>query len=258
MSLKGKIALIVGGSQGIGEAVAHRLASDGACVGIVASSSLRKAEAVAAQIGKSGGDAFACAFDVRDFPAVKAEVDRIVAERGSVDILFNGADVFYPTPVAGAEAFDARAASDMIDINLKGSLNTIAAVTPHMKDRRAGNIVNVSSCAGVMGQGTYSTYCATKSAIIMLTRALAIELAPFDINVNAIAPGNTETPINEDIRTKPELAGFLQSITDKTPSNHTYSSPEDMANLVAFLVSGQARAMHGSTVLIDEGFSAGL
>ena len=92
----------------------------------------------------------------------------------------------------------------------------------------------------------------------MLTRALAIELAPFDINVNAIAPGNTETPINEDIRTRPELAEFLQAITDKTPSNRTYSSPEDMANLVSFLVSGQARAMHGSTVLIDEGFSAGL
>jgi NAD(P)-dependent dehydrogenase (short-subunit alcohol dehydrogenase family) len=91
-----------------------------------------------------------------------------------------------------------------------------------------------------------------------MTRALAIELAPHGINVNAIAPGNTATPMNEDIRTKPELASFLNAMAARTPSGQTYSSIEDMAGLVAFLVSGEARAMHGATVLMDEGFSAGL
>lgn len=92
----------------------------------------------------------------------------------------------------------------------------------------------------------------------MLTRAMALELAPLGININAIAPGNTETPINQDIRTKPELSEFLAMLTERTPSNRVYSSPDDMAKLAVFLASDDAVAMHGSTVLMDEGFTAGL
>ena len=255
MKLEGKIAVVIGGTQGIGESVAKRLAADGANVGVVASASLPKAQAVADAIKASGGNAFAERADVTDADALKVMVARIVKEYGGVDIMVNCAGVFYPTPAGETSSSQV---DRMVDINLKGSFHAVSAVAPFMKVAGGGKIVSVSSCAGFMGMANYALYCATKSAIIMMTRALAVELAPHGINVNAIAPGNTATPMNEDIRTKPELAGFLKAMAERTPSGQTYSSPEEMAGLVAFLVSKDARAMHGSTVLIDEGFTAGI
>jgi 3-oxoacyl-[acyl-carrier protein] reductase len=207
------------------------------------------------QIASQGGTATAEVADVVDPAAVQAMVGRVAAAQGRIDILVNSAGVFYPTPVGSTPAAEL---DRMIDINLKGSFHTISAVAPHMRAGGGGTIVNISSCAGVMGLGGYSVYCATKAAIIMMTRTLAIELAPHGIRVNAIAPGNTETPMNLDIRTRPELAPFLDAMAARTPSGRTYSTPEDMAGLIAFLASDAARAMHGATVLMDEGFSAGL
>ena len=255
MHLSGKTAVVIGGSQGIGEAVAKRLAADGADVAVIASASIAKARLVADRIVADGGSAFAEVADVTKFAAVNELFKRIETKQGRIDILVNSAGVFYPTPMGETSVADV---DRMVDINLKGTFHSISAVVPHMKKSGGGKIVNVSSCAGVMGLGRYALYCATKAAIIMMTRALAIELGPHRINVNAIAPGNTATPMNEDIRTKPELAGYLNEMAARTPSGQTYSTTEDMAGLVAFLVSENARAMHGSTVLMDEGFSAGL
>jgi 3-oxoacyl-[acyl-carrier protein] reductase len=109
-----------------------------------------------------------------------------------------------------------------------------------------------------MGFGGFAVYCATKAAIVMMSRALAIELAPHGISVNCLSPGNTATPMNLDIRTKPELKPFLDAMKARTPSGQTHSSAEDMANIVAFMVSDGARAMHGANILADEGFSAGM
>ncbi len=251
MAIPGKTALIFGGSQGIGEAIARRLAADGVIVGIVASSSLDKAKTVAASL--PGGRAFTA--DVRDRAAVPAMVAEADTALGGIDILINSAGVFYPTPAGETEhaAFDR-----MIDINIKGTWHAIDAVAPLMKSRGRGWIVNLASVAGSMGLGGYSVYCATKAAIIMMTRALAIELAPHGISVNCLSPGNTATPMNLDVRTKPDLKPFLDAMTARTPSGVTYSSAEDMANIVAFLVSDAARAIHGANILADEGFSAGL
>jgi len=91
-----------------------------------------------------------------------------------------------------------------------------------------------------------------------MTRALAIELAPHGISVNCLSPGNTATPMNLDIRTRPELAGMLDAMRSRTPSGRVHSSAEDMANIAAFMVSDQARALHGANILADEGFSAGM
>jgi len=167
----------------------------------------------------------------------------------------NCAGVFVPTP-AGEHA-DA-AVDRTIDINLKGTFNSIDAVVPHMKARHSGKIINIASVAGVMGIGGYAMYCATKAGIVMLTRALACELAPQGININAIAPGNTATPMNADIRSDAAFAPMLQAMAARTPSGRVYSTPAEMAAMAAFLASDEARAMHGSTVLMDEGFSAGL
>ena len=146
----------------------------------------------------------------------------------------------------------------MVDINIKGTWNAINAAAPLMKARKRGWIVNIGSVVSTMGLGGYAVYCASKAAIVMMTRALAIELAPHGISVNCISPGNTATQMNLDIRTKPELKPFLDVMTQRTPSGQTHSSAKDMANIVAFMVSDGARALHGANILADEGFSAGM
>ncbi len=253
MAITGRTALVTGGSQGIGEAIVRRLAAEGVTVAVVASSSLAKAEAVCATLPAGRGVPFAC--DVRDADAVNALVADATAKLGSIDILVNNAGVFYPTPAGATEqaAFDR-----MIDINIKGTWHAINAVAPAMKAQRRGWIVNIGSVVASMGFGGYAVYCASKAGIVMLTRALAIELAPHGISVNCVSPGNTATPMNEFIRTDPSLKPMLDAMAARTPSGSTYSSAEDMANIVAFLVSDGARAIHGANILADEGFSAGL
>ena len=253
MAIPGKTALITGGSQGIGEAIARRLAAEGVTVAVVASSDRQKAQSVAASL--PGGKALAFAADVRDAAAVAALVNEAHAALGSIDILINSAGVFYPTPAGGTEDADY---DRMVDINLKGTWNAVNAVAPLMKAQQRGWIVNLGSVAGSMGIGGYAVYCATKAAIIMMTRTLAIELAPHGISVNCLSPGNTATPMNLDIRTSPELAPMLEAMRARTPSGQVHSSAEDMANIVAFLLSDGARAMHGANILADEGFSAGM
>lgn len=255
MRLQGRVAIVTGGSQGIGAAIVESFVNEGATVAVVASTSKEKAQGVVDRLPPARGRAFAEVADVASADAVNALVERVIRQEKRIDILVNGAGVFYPTP-AGETAVDEL--DRMIDINLKGTFLAISAVTPHMKAARAGRIINLSSVAGSMGIGRYAVYCATKAGVSMMTRALALELAPHGINVNAIAPGNTATPINEDIRTKPELASFLQQLRARTPSGRTYSTPQEMAAMAVFLASDDARSMHGSTVLMDEGFSAGI
>jgi 3-oxoacyl-[acyl-carrier protein] reductase len=252
--LEGKVALVTGGSQGIGEAVAELLASNGVTVAVVASGSLGKAEAVAGRLNGKSGKAKGFAADVRDAAQVNRLVEEVTKAFGRIDILINSAGVFYPTP-AGSTA---QAEFDrMVDINFKGTWNAINAVVPGMKKQKHGKIVNFASVCAVMGFGSFATYCATKAAVQMLTRTLAIELAPHGININSIGPGNTATPINEYVRTDPAYKGVLADIVARTPSGKAYSDAEDMAKIVRFLVSDASRAMHGSFVLADEGYSAG-
>lgn len=252
MKLNDKVALITGGSQGIGESIARRFAAEGARIAVVASSDVKKAQRVADQLGSGKARGYAC--NVCDAGAVAKLTAQIATDFGRIDILVNSAGVFYPTPVGS----DSTAADRMFDINLKGSWNAINAVAPVMKAQKSGKIINISSICGVMGFGTYAVYCATKGGIIMMTRALACELAPHGINVNCIGPGNTATPMNENIRTDPALRPMLDMMAARTPSGRTYSEAEDMANIALFLASDDARAMHGSFVLADEGFSAGM
>ncbi|MBN9509470.1 MAG: SDR family oxidoreductase [Alphaproteobacteria bacterium] len=253
MGISGRTALITGGSQGIGAAIAHRLATEGVTIGVVASADLAKAQTVAAEL--PGGAARAFAADVRDPTAVAALIAEAETVLGGIDILINGAGVFYPTP---AGATDEAAYDRMMDINVKGTWAAINAVAPLMKARHRGWIVNFGSVVASMAFGGYAVYCASKAAIVMMTRALAIELAPHGIQVNCLSPGNTATPMNLDIRTKPELKPMLDAMAARTPTGVTHSSAEDMANIVAFMLSDGARAIHGANILADEGFSAGM
>jgi 3-oxoacyl-[acyl-carrier protein] reductase len=252
MRLDGKVALVTGGTSGIGEAVCRRFAADGAAVAVVGSQDLAKAQAV---VDTLSGRAAPYVCDVRDPVALAALVTQVERDLGSIDLLVTSAGVYYATPIGEtAEADYDR----MVDINLKGAFFAINAVVPGMKARRHGRIVNISSVAAVMGIANYSLYCATKGAIAMMTRALARELAPYDIHINALAPGNTATPLNEALRTLPEHRDYMAGMEALTPSNRAFSPPEEMAALCAFLVSDEARAFHGSLLLADEGISSGL
>lgn len=255
MKMKDRVAIVIGGTQGIGKASAKRLAVEGAVVVVVASSDLKRAEEVATEIRNEQGRAVGKVADVRSRQALHGLSAEVLAEFGRIDILVNCAGVFLPTPAGAASEADV---DRMLDINLKGSFMAIDAVVGAMKAQRAGKIVNVASVASFIGVGSYAIYCATKAGISMMTRALACELAPHGININAIAPGNTATPMNENVRTEAEFKPMLEAMAARTPSGRTFSTAEEMAGMIAFLASDDARSMHGTTVLMDEGFSAGL
>jgi 3-oxoacyl-[acyl-carrier protein] reductase len=252
--MKDKVALVTGSSSGIGREVARALAAQGARVAVVASSERAKAEAVVNEIEAAGGIARPFVADISSANGATTLVREVEAELGPIDLLVNSAGVYFPTPAGDVteDAFDR-----MVAINLKGSFFTLNAVAPGMKARGAGRIVNIASVAGIAPNPEYSLYAATKAGIIALTRAIALELAPYGINVNAIAPGNTETPINADIRTAPEFAAQRARIDAITPSRRLFTPPAEIAAAIVFLLSDAARGMYGSVVVVDEGKSVG-
>ncbi len=249
-----KIALVTGGSSGIGAAAARRLAKDDLHVVVLASTSIEKAEGVVNDIKNDGGQATPMICNVRAVDSIKATVRKIADDLGDIDVLVNSAGLFYPTTIGecGGEDFE-----QMADVNLRGTFFFINEVVPGMKRRERGKIVNIASVAAVMGIANYSLYCATKAAIQMLTKSLACDLAPFGININAVSPGNTATPINEALRTDPAYNDYLAGMYKATLSRTKFSAPEDIAEIIAFLSSDKARSMHGATILADEGISAG-
>jgi NAD(P)-dependent dehydrogenase (short-subunit alcohol dehydrogenase family) len=250
MKLNGQAAIIFGGSSGIGEATAELFGREGASVAVVASHDPRKADAVAARIASSGGRARSYVCDVRDAAAIAATVEAVSRDLGPIDILVNSAGVYYPTLIGQTEEADF---DRLVDINVKGTFFAINAVAPLMKARGRGRIVNVASVAGVRASPRFPVYCATKAAVIMLTKALAGDLAPHGVSINAIAPGNTATPLNIGDRSDPQVFAAKSAAT---PSRRVYSPPEEMALAILFLVSGEVNAMYGATVLLDEGISS--
>jgi len=253
--LHNQVAFITGSSSGIGKAVAQTFAKQGAKVAVLASSDIQKAQTVVDEITAEGGEAHAFTCDVANPQSLKNTVDQVVEVYGTIDILVNAAGVYYPTKLNETEEsqFDR-----MVNTNFKSVYFAIDAVAPMFKAKESGKIINFSSVAAYVGSKDYGLYCAVKAGVTTLTKTFALQLAPFGINVNAIAPGNTATPINEHIRTAPEFAERRAMIDASTPSKRKFSTPEDMANAVLFLATEDSRAMHGTTILLDEGRAAGM
>lgn len=250
MRLSEKVAIVTGGSQGIGRAVAKAYGREGAQVVVVNASRPQRGEQVAKEISAEGGAAAAVQADVTSKTEVDALVDYVVEEFGTVDILLHGAGVMINKPL---EDYTEGDWDRMIDVNLKGSFLMAQAVVPVMKAKRSGKIIFIASIAATTAFPNAIPYCASKGGVLMITKALAAEIAKDGINVNAISPGNTATPLNQHLQDDPEFVKLLESMT---PTGRAYISTEEMTGAAVFLASDEASAVHGLDLIVDDGWAA--
>jgi len=252
MNLKGKVAIITGARRGMGRSHALTLAKAGAKV-VVADISLEDCQKVVDEIKKAKGEALAVKCDVTKKVEVEELVKRAIEKWGKVDILVNNAGIcqFKPFLELTEEEWDRT-----LDINLKGYFLCAQAAAKEMVKKKSGVIVNIASVAmGQVGVGfpTLAHYSASKGGIVAMTETLALELAPFNIRVNTIAPGAIETPMINPLKADPKtMEGTLARIP-----LHRVGKPEEVSSLVLFLASDASSYMTGSTVVIDGGWLAG-
>ena len=246
MKLEGKVALVTGGGQGIGRAIAIRLAQEGADIAID-DRKVGNAQETLSLVKATGRRCCLIEGDLGKHEDDCRMVAAGVAEMGKVDILVNNAGVEKAAPFWEVAEPDY---DFVLDINLKGTFFATQAFVRHLLDtKRAGKIINISSVHEDLPFPHYASYCASKGGLRMLMRDLAIELAPLGITVNNIAPGAIETPINTKLLNSPEL---LQALLAKIPLRRL-GKPEDVAGLAAFLASSDADYITGATLVVDGG-----
>ena len=242
--LKGKVALVTGAGQGIGEAVAKVLAEQGVHVAI-ADINLDKAESVVSAIRTFNGDAQAFKLDVRNYLAVKATVDQLYAQNKRIDILVNNAGILYSTPI---EELTPEEWQTVMGVNLNGVFYCSLAVFPIMKQQKNGRIVNVASSAGRSTSDLGGAhYTASKAGVLGITRHFAKEGGP-EIRVNAVCPGLIKTPMSARYSTPNQLENIRKHLPLKR-----LGEPKDVAELIAFLASDNASYITGECIEIDGG-----
>jgi Tropinone reductase 1 len=246
--LAGRRALVTGASRGLGEAIAKRLAGDGAEVVLVARSAL-DLERVAQAIRAAGGRAHTFVVDVTDREASRAGVERLVAAGGPIDVLVNNAG---GNVRKAAEAFTLEEWDRLLALALTAPFQWSRLVFPGMRARGGGRIVNVSSVAGLTALPTGAPYAAAKAGLIQLTRNLAREWGSHGITVNAVAPWYVPTPLTEGVLAN---RSFRATVLEVTPVGRL-GTPEEVAAAVAFLVGPEAGWISGVCLPVDGGFSA--
>jgi 3-oxoacyl-[acyl-carrier protein] reductase len=245
MKLNGRVALVTGGSRGIGKAISLALAREGADVVINYIEQKEEANEVVDEIRRVGGGALAFQTDVRDFDKVNSMVEQIIEEFGKIDILVNNAGIVRDKTLRKMkkEEWDI-----VIDTDLNGVFNCIKAVITHMEERKNGKIVNISSVIGEIGNFGQANYAAAKAGVIGLTKSVAKEVARKGITVNAVAPGFTETGMLETI---PE--SVKEQILKQIPMGR-FAIPEDIAKVVVFLASDDANYITGQVINVNGGY----
>jgi 3-oxoacyl-[acyl-carrier protein] reductase len=250
---------VTGGGTGIGAACARLLGAQAEHVIIASQLPVAEMQPVCDAIISNGGSASAETADVRDDTATKAMVERVVAQYGRIDSLVNAAGVFDMTPLFDTECGRVQR---LFDVNFLGSFNSMNSVLPVMRAQGSGAIVNIASAAAIVGQGGFAAYAASKAAIVHFTRTIAPELARTGIRVNAVAPGAVRTAMTAMVHSPatPAMAAALARMEATSPSPYgtAFLEPEDIAAVVIFLLSDAARAIHGTCVVADQGFSAAM
>lgn len=241
--LSNRVALVTGGGQGIGRAVALRFAGEGAKV-VVIDIVAESARAVADEIKAAGGEALAITCDVTRRDQIDALVGQVLAAYGQIDILCNNAGITRDARLVKMteDEFDS-----VVDVNLKGVFNLTQAVAPHMIERGYGRVISASSIVGLYGNFGQTNYVATKAGVIGMTRVWARELGPKGITANAIAPGFIATDM---IKTVPQKV--LDDFAGRTPVRRL-GTPEDVANAYLFLASEESGFINGIVLSVDGG-----
>jgi 3-oxoacyl-[acyl-carrier protein] reductase len=248
MRLKDQVALVTGGSRGIGRGIVKALAAEGAKVAFVFKGSQTAAESLVQEAGVPGVTVIALQCDVTDPVQVQAVVDKVDKEFGRLDILVNNAGVIRDDLLVRMEP---DAWKTVIDTNLGGTYHFCRAVAYTMMKQRRGRIINISSVAAEHVNAGQTNYAASKGAINAFTRALAVELASRNVTVNAVAPGFIETDMSEAVRNK---AG---DIIKKLIPMRRIGQPDDIAKVVVFLASDASGYMTGQVLTVDGGLSLG-
>jgi 3-oxoacyl-[acyl-carrier protein] reductase len=237
-----KVIIVTGGAGGIGSEICRCLAADGLRV-VVADYAKEAAEKVAADIGRANGHAIAVKVDVGSKESVADMMNQAVAKYGQVDIVFNGAGVMTRMPVVELpeEEWDR-----VLRINLKGTFLCSQAAAKHMIPKKQGRIINIASGRGVAGQPRSAHYAASKAGVIAFTKSLAGELAPYDITVNAICPGATDTPMSragstpEEFKKRQEVPPLMDGLTQM----------EEIVGLIRYLLSDATKYVTGQTFFL--------
>ncbi len=247
MSLLGKVALVTGASSGIGKAIALELARQGAGVGVNYHREADEANQVVAEITKAGGHALAVQADVAQAEEVNRMVQQTIERLGRLDILVNNSGIEKGTPFLEKSLEEWNR---VIGVDLTGPfLCTQAAAREMVKAKSRGTIINISSVHEDIAVPGYAAYCAAKGGLRMLCRDLALELAPYGINIVNVAPGAIATPINTATLQSPDKKAALE----KEIPLHRVGTPEEVAKLVGYLAGDDASYITGTTIVIDGG-----
>ncbi len=246
-SLSGKVALVTGGSKGLGRAMAIGLGQVGARIA-VASRTTSLIEETANKIIKKGGEAIAITTDIRNREEIEMMVKSVIHKFGRVDILINNAGI---GPMKKAIDISVDEWDDVIDTNLRSVFLISKAVGKRMIEQKRGKIINVGSVLGLMAANFASHYCTSKAGIAQLTRALALEWARFNINVNCIAPGFFQT---EMTRLQQEDESHRRFLEFKIPFRR-FGKPEEIVGTAIFLASEASDYITGAVIVVDGGYS---
>jgi NAD(P)-dependent dehydrogenase (short-subunit alcohol dehydrogenase family) len=254
MKLSDKVALITGAGSGIGRATARLFAQEGAKIA-VADVNPDDGQRTVSEITQSGGDAIFVEADVSRAESVEAMVQKTVAGFGGLDILYNNAGIF-PRPVPTHELSE-ELWNRVIATNLTGVWLGCKYATPELIKRGGGAIVNTASLAGLRARAYQAPYVASKGAVIMLTKTLALELAPHNIRVNCVCPGGTDTPMLRPPHLTDEQVAERRPAALRHLPMQRMAQPEEIAAAVLYLVSADASYVNGHALVVDGGEFAG-
>ena len=249
-SLDGRLALVTGGGSGLGLAMARGLAEAGATV-VLNGRTRSRLETAAAGLVADGFRAEIAAFDVTDSAAVTAAIGALEARLGGIDVLVNNAGMTRRAPLEGLSDDDWRT---VLTTNLDAAFFAARAVAPAMKKKRRGAIINTCSLTSTLARPAILPYAVSKGGLAMLTRGLAVELAPFGIRVNAVAPGYFKTDLTGVLAADAEFDTWLRK---RTPAGR-WGDPDELAGAAVFLASDAASYVTGQILYVDGGFTAGM